>query len=111
MLRYSEGDEHNGYSLTGMFYHQLWTNTTDIPLRAIAEGLVPNRFGTLDPTDGGRAQRASLSFNYHAAAGRRAIHGQRVLHLQPAAPLTTTSRTSWSIRFTAIRKTSSRIAA
>ena len=35
VLRYSEGDEHNGYSVTGMFYHQLWTNTTDIPLRAI----------------------------------------------------------------------------
>ena len=69
VLRYSEGDEHNGYSVTGMYYHQLWTNTTDIPLRAIAEGLVPNRFGTLDPTDGGHAQRASLSFNYHATLG------------------------------------------
>ncbi len=66
VLRYSEGDEHNGYSATGMFYHQIWTNTTDIPLRAIAEGLVPDRFGTLDPTDGGHAQRASFVVNYHA---------------------------------------------
>jgi len=69
VLRYSEGDEHRGYSLTGMMYHGLWTNTTDIPLRAIAEGLVPNRFGTLDPTDGGRAWRASLSFNGHEPLG------------------------------------------
>jgi len=71
VLRYSEGDQHNGYSITGMFYHQLWTNTTDIPLRAITEGVVPDRFGTLDPTDGGHAQRASLSIEYHAglAAG------------------------------------------
>jgi outer membrane receptor protein involved in Fe transport len=65
VLRYSQGDEHNGYSVSAMFYHQLWTNTTDIPLRAIAEDLVPDRFGTLDPTDGGRAQRASLSAQCH----------------------------------------------
>jgi outer membrane receptor protein involved in Fe transport len=69
VLRYSEGDERNGYSVTGMYYHQLWTNTTDIPIRAIVEGLVPNRFGTLDPTDGGRAQRASLSIQYHQSLG------------------------------------------
>jgi hypothetical protein len=67
VLRYSEGDEQNGYSVTGMYYHQLWTNTTDIPVRAIAEHLVSDRFGTLDPTDGGHAQRASVSVNYHAA--------------------------------------------
>src|SRR5580658_4610420 len=35
VLRYAQGDEHDGYSVTGMYYHQLWTNTTDIPLRAI----------------------------------------------------------------------------
>ena len=69
VLRYSQGDEHNGYSLTGMYYHQLWTNTTDIPLRAIEEDIVPDRFGTLNPTDGGRAQRASFSAQYHETIG------------------------------------------
>ena len=69
MLRYSGGDEQNGYSATAMYYHQIWTNTTDIPVRAIAEGLVPDRFGTLDPTDGGHSQRASLSLEYHARLG------------------------------------------
>ncbi len=69
VLRYSEGDADNGFSITGMVYHQLWTNTTDIPLRAITEGLVPNRFGTLDPSDGGHAWRSSLSFNYDATIG------------------------------------------
>lgn len=69
VLRYSAGDDKNGYSITAMLYHQLWTNTTDIPLRAIAEGLVPNRFGTLNPTDGGRAWRSSLSFNDQATLG------------------------------------------
>jgi len=69
VLRYSQGDDANGWSLTGMVYHQIWTNTTDIPLRAISEGLVSNRFGTLDPTDGGHAWRSSLSFNLHEAVG------------------------------------------
>jgi hypothetical protein len=69
VLRYSQGDDKNGYSITAMAYHQLWTNTTDIPLRAISEGLVPDRFGTLDPSDGGRAWRSSLSFNDSAALG------------------------------------------
>ena len=69
VLRYSEGDDHNGYSITGMYYHQLWNNTTDIPERAISEGIVPDRFGTLDPTDGGRAQRASLSAQFHQELG------------------------------------------
>jgi len=70
VLRYSEGDEHNGYSVTGMFYHQIWRNTTDIPIRAITEGLVSNRFGTLDPTDGGHADRASLSVEFHETLGK-----------------------------------------
>jgi outer membrane receptor protein involved in Fe transport len=69
VLRYSEGDAHNGYSVTGMFYHQDWTNTTDIPIRAITEDIVPNRFGTLDPTDGGHALRTSLSAQYHETFG------------------------------------------
>jgi outer membrane receptor protein involved in Fe transport len=69
VLRYSGGDEHDGYSVTGMYYHQIWTNTTDIPIRAITEGLVPDRFGTLDPSDGGKAQRASLSGNYFLGLG------------------------------------------
>jgi outer membrane receptor protein involved in Fe transport len=70
VLRYSQGDDKSGWSLTGMMYHQIWTNTTDIPLRAITEGLVPNRFGTLDPTDGGHAWRSSLSFNLHESRGQ-----------------------------------------
>jgi outer membrane receptor protein involved in Fe transport len=70
VLRYSEGDPQDGYSVTVMGYHGLWTNTTDIPLRALDEGAVPNRFGTLDASDGGRAWRASLSLDEHATLGR-----------------------------------------
>jgi hypothetical protein len=52
-----------------MLYHQDWTNTTDIPSRAIAQGIVPDRFGTLDPTDGGHALRSSFSAQYHETLG------------------------------------------
>jgi hypothetical protein len=69
VLRYSHGGDQQGYSATLMYYHQIWANTTDIPVRAIAEGLVPDRFGTLDPTDGGHSQRASLSLDYRATVG------------------------------------------
>jgi TonB dependent receptor/TonB-dependent Receptor Plug Domain len=69
VMRYSAGDSHDGYSVTGMYYHQVWTSTTDIPVRAISEGLVTNPFGTLDPTDGGHAQRASLSANFQSSIG------------------------------------------
>jgi outer membrane receptor protein involved in Fe transport len=64
VLRFSN----NGFSLTGMFYHGLWNSTTDQPERAVSEGLI-GRFGTLDPTDGGRAQRWSVSSQYHTSIG------------------------------------------
>ncbi len=69
VLRYSEGGDESGYSITAMLYHQVWTSTTDIPVRAITEELIPDRFGTLNSTDGGRAWRASLSFDGHEALG------------------------------------------
>ena len=75
VLRYNRGNGRNGYSVTGMFYHQLWTNTTDVPERAISEGFIPDRFGSLNPTDGGRAQRSSLSARYYATIGNGQLEG------------------------------------
>lgn len=68
VLRYTGGDAGTGYSLTGMFYHGLWNSTTDQPERAFAQHLI-GRYGTLNPADGGEAQRASLSAGWHADAG------------------------------------------
>ena len=76
VLRYSAGGQTSGFSLTATAYHQDWTNTTDIPLRAIGEGLVPNRFGSLDPSDGGHATRASLSGEYRGELGEGRISAQ-----------------------------------
>jgi len=68
VLRYSGGDAQNGYSITGSYYHGLWNSSTDQPERAITEGLI-SRFGELDPSDGGVAQRANLTGEYHAPLG------------------------------------------
>jgi outer membrane receptor protein involved in Fe transport len=64
VLRYSRGDNVDGFSVTGSFYHGLWNATTDQPERAIEAGLI-GRFGSLDPSDGGKAQRANLTMQYH----------------------------------------------
>jgi hypothetical protein len=63
VLRYARGEHDDGYSLTAMFYHGEWNATTDQPQRAIDQGLI-GRFGSLDPSDGGLAQRWSLSAQF-----------------------------------------------
>jgi outer membrane receptor protein involved in Fe transport len=68
VLRYSEGEDRQGFSLTAMYYHGLWNATTDQPARAIDEGLI-SRWGSLDPTDGGQAQRMSVSSQLHLPVG------------------------------------------
>jgi outer membrane receptor protein involved in Fe transport len=60
VVRYSAGDAADGFSITAMHYHGDWNSTTDQPERAIEEGLI-SRYGSLDPSDGGMAQRTSLT--------------------------------------------------
>ena len=60
MLRYSEGDRANGWNITGMAYEAKWNATDQIPKRAVDAGQL-DRFGLIDPTDGGQAHRYSLS--------------------------------------------------
>jgi hypothetical protein len=61
--RYSKGTDLDGYSLTAMVYKGQGRNDTDQPLRAIEDGLI-GRYGTLDPSDGSRSERLSLSGHY-----------------------------------------------
>ena len=60
VLRYSQGDAANGWNLTGMAYSGKWNSTDQIPKRAVNAGTL-GRFDLIDPTDGGRAHRYSLS--------------------------------------------------
>ena len=61
VLRYSRGDEGNGFNVTAMAYKAKWNATDQIPQRAIDAGLLQNRFDAIDPTDGGAVHRYSLS--------------------------------------------------
>jgi hypothetical protein len=60
VLRYSQGTVDDGLSVTGMGYVNHWTATDQVAARAVTAGLIGS-FGTLDPTDGGKTSRFSLS--------------------------------------------------
>lgn len=60
VLRYSQGDARDAFSLTAMAYDARWNSTDQVPDRALASGALP-RFGAIDPTDGGSSHRYSLS--------------------------------------------------
>ena len=62
VLRYSFGDAASRSSITAMAYSAGWNATDQIPQRAVDQGLV-NRFGAIDPSDGGQTARYSLSYN------------------------------------------------
>ena len=63
MLRYSQGDAVNGFSITAMGYHGQWNASDQVPQRAVASGLI-DRFGTIDPSDGGRTSRYSAAVDW-----------------------------------------------
>ena len=63
-LRYSQGTQEDGFSITAMAYKNNWNSTDQIPLRAVQSGLI-DRFGAIDPTDGGATSRYSLAYAMH----------------------------------------------
>nr|WP_249199528.1 TonB-dependent receptor plug domain-containing protein [Gluconobacter sp. Dm-62] len=67
MSHYTHGTALNGFDLTAMFYRGQWRATNDQPLEAIDSGMI-GQYGSLDPTDGGFAERYSLSGHYRLAA-------------------------------------------
>ncbi|MCJ0763983.1 TonB-dependent receptor [Variovorax terrae] len=60
VVRYSQGSQQRGFSVTGMAYRSSWTATDQIPQRLIDSGDI-GRFGSLNNTDGGSTRRLSLS--------------------------------------------------
>ena len=60
VLRFSKGTPQRGWRVTGMAYNSHWTSTDQIPERLVNDGSL-SRFGSLNPTDGGRTRRLSLS--------------------------------------------------
>ncbi len=71
VVRYSQGTDVNGFSVTGMAYGNHWNSTDQIPERAVPYiGL----FGYIDPYDGGNTERFSLSGQWAKTDGANAWH-------------------------------------
>ena len=68
VVKYSHGDNDQGFNLEAMGYDGKWRSTDQIPLRAVQSGAI-DRFGNIDPTDGGTTYRYSVSGNYWSELG------------------------------------------
>ena len=63
VLRYSQGDARNGFSVTFMGFSNHWHSTDQIPQRAIDSGQI-SRFGFIEETDGGETDRYTGAFDW-----------------------------------------------
>ncbi|MCW1923662.1 TonB-dependent receptor plug domain-containing protein [Luteolibacter arcticus] len=63
LVRWSTGNEDDYFDVTLLGYQAEWTSSDQIPERAILSGQI-DRYGFLDPTNGGESQRYSLSMNW-----------------------------------------------
>jgi len=68
LVRYSVSESGDGYSITASGYDGRWTATDQIPERAVATGLL-DRFGFIDPTNGGESHRYSLNLELDKPVG------------------------------------------
>ena len=64
LLRLTDGTRQRGWSVDGIVYASHWNSTDQIPQTLIRDGQL-DRFGTLDPTDGGTSGRNILSGEWH----------------------------------------------
>ncbi|SMF97446.1 Outer membrane receptor proteins, mostly Fe transport [Methylomagnum ishizawai] len=62
MIRYTIDEEDFGLSVNGKAYRSNWIATNQIPKRDVQAGLL-DLYGTMDPSDGGKTDRYSLSGN------------------------------------------------
>lgn len=62
VLRYTEGDQRQYWSVQAQHYQSTWLATDQVAQRAIDQGLI-GRFGTLEDSNGGRTQRSTLSLS------------------------------------------------
>jgi len=51
-------------SVIGTFHKAQWNASGEIPLRAVTAGTI-DRFGAIDPSEGGRTTRSTAKLNYH----------------------------------------------
>lgn len=71
VLRYTHDADSGHYGITLMGYDGRWTSTDQIPERAVSAGTL-DRYGSLDPSDGGLSHRYSLSLDWQRGDERQA---------------------------------------
>lgn len=75
LLRYTHDTEDGRFSLTAQGYDGEWRSTDQIPLRAVQSGAI-DRFGFVDPTDGGDSHRYTLAADWYQQTGVGRLHAQ-----------------------------------
>ncbi len=78
VLRYSRGDQRNGFSVTGIGYWADWNSTDQVAQRAVASGLI-SRFGYLDGTDRGSTSRQSVAADVQRSTGPSSLRATAFL--------------------------------
>jgi len=73
LLSLSQGNPRRGWSASLMGYDASWDSTDQVPQRAIDAGTI-GRFDAIDPTDGGKTSRFSLSGEWHDRADGGGVH-------------------------------------
>ncbi|QOY93799.1 TonB-dependent receptor [Massilia sp. UMI-21] len=71
VLRYSRGYANNGWTVSAMHYRGHWNATDQIPSRALASGRL-GRFDAIDLSDGGEAERTSISGSWRRTLDNQA---------------------------------------
>ncbi|GFE89997.1 TonB-dependent receptor [Steroidobacter agaridevorans] len=68
LLRYSRETDVDCLAITSQVYEGEWRSTDQIPLRLVRDGAL-DRFGFIDPTDGGESHRYSLGADWISRRG------------------------------------------
>jgi outer membrane receptor protein involved in Fe transport len=74
LLRYSRTSETGRFAVTAQGYEGDWRSTDQIPQRAVDAGAL-DRFGFIDPSDGGDSHRYSLGVDWSARVGAGELRG------------------------------------
>jgi hypothetical protein len=75
LLRYSHDTEDGRFAITAQAYDGEWRSTDQIPKRAVQSGAL-DRFGFVDPTDGGGSHRYSVGADWRLQLGAGRLHAQ-----------------------------------
>ncbi|HCU0822983.1 TPA: TonB-dependent receptor [Acinetobacter baumannii] len=60
LLKYSRGNQNNGWNFMFNHYKSNWNSTDQVAQRAVSSDLI-GRYGSLDPSDGGKTTRTAFS--------------------------------------------------